>query len=60
MPLIPALKTQRQVDLYEMKASLGVPGQSGLHRFQDSQSYIVRSCLKNNSRKQNQKEREGI
>jgi hypothetical protein len=40
MPLIPALRKQRQAD-----RSLGVQGQSGLHsELQDSQSYRMTAC----------------
>jgi hypothetical protein len=40
MPLIPALRRQRQVDLW-------VQGQPGLYiKFQDSQDYAEKLCLK--------------
>ena len=39
--LIPALRRQRQVDVYEYEASLVYL------EFQVSQSYMVRPCLKN-------------
>ena len=42
-PLIPELGRQRQADLYEFKASLGLQNE-----FQDSQScYIEKFCLEN-------------
>jgi hypothetical protein len=40
MPLIPALERQRQVDLYEFKASLVYRA-----KFRDSQGYTERFCL---------------
>jgi hypothetical protein len=47
MPLIPALRRQRQANLW-------VWGQPGLQSvFQDSQGYIERPCFKNNKNKTN-------
>ena len=40
MPLIPALRRQRQVDLCEFKASLVYKGE-----FQDKQGYNEKFCL---------------
>ena len=46
MPLIPALGRQRQAGTHR------VPGQPGLHsKFQTSQGYIVRPCLKTKQNK---------
>lgn len=50
IPLIPALGRQRQVDLYEIRASLVY-----LAEFQDNQSYIVRPALKTPKSQQHQK-----
>jgi hypothetical protein len=53
MPLIPALRRQRQVDFW-------VRGQPGLQgEFQDSQSYTEKPCLEKPNQKKKKKKKEG-
>jgi hypothetical protein len=52
-PLIPALRRQRQADLW-------VRGQPGLHsEFQDSQGYTEKPCLKKNKKQTNKQKKKG-
>jgi hypothetical protein len=54
MPLIPALRRQRQADFW-------VQGQPGLQsEFQDSQGYTEKPCLGKKKKKKKKRKKEGV